>query len=112
PFLSRRRSCGVTPDGAAGGWVGKRHPSFGFSIARASVADTAFQSVSTELCRRCPDRGVVGTPSATWRDDKRLMRKHRPVEQLFLLLSTNSGGSFLVVFGKINDCAIVLGGES
>ncbi len=63
--MSRRRSCGVAPDAAGGGQVGHRHPSFGFIVARAAVSDTAFQSVSTQLCRRCPDRGVVGTPSAT-----------------------------------------------
>ena len=42
---------------------------FDLSVERAVVSDATFQSVSTQLCRSRPDRGVVGTPSATCRDD-------------------------------------------
>ena len=37
----------------------------GAAAAPRFFSDTAFQSVSTQLCRNRPDRGVVGTPSAT-----------------------------------------------
>ena len=41
----------------------------GAAAGPRGVSDTAFQSVSTRLCQRHQDRGVVGTPSATYRDD-------------------------------------------